>query len=183
MWVRLPPSAPSNHKARRRLPNRQPVLPPGARRSGTLVGTLAAICISLRKGTPKSSVPEAELVVGYGLQGDAHAGAWHRQVSLLADEDVETMRQAGLEVEPGAFGENLLTRGIDLTLATVGSTIRVGSSVLLEVTQRGKECHSPCAIGRRMGTCIMPQRGIFARVLEGGKVRVGDRVEYETVVV
>jgi len=128
-------------------------------------------------------VPNAEVVAGYGIQGDAHAGPGHRQVSLLADEAVDLMREHGLTLNPGDFGENLLTRDIDLAVVTVGSTIRVGDSVLLEVTQLGKACHEPCPIGQRLGTCIMPSHGIFARVLEGGTIRTGDTVDYDTLIV
>ena len=147
------------------------------------MGVIAAICISAAKGEPKQPVPEAEVVAGHGIEGDAHAGPWHRQVSLLADETVDLMRGRGFSPGPGDFGENLLTRGIDLDVATVGSTIRVGDSVLLEVTQLGKECHEPCAIGRRLGTCIMPSHGIFTRVLEGGRIRANDVIIYDTLIV
>ena len=149
----------------------------------TFVGLVVAVCVSSARGRAKEPVAEAVFREGFGIEGDAHAGAWHRQVSLLAVEEVERFQGTSLEIPPGAFGENVLTRGIDLDLATVGSTIRLGEQVLLEVTQRGKECHQSCAIGRRLGTCIMPVRGVFARVLVGGRVRPNDPIEFDTLLV
>ena len=139
-------------------------------------GKVLAVCTSLRKGTQKTEVPEIKLVEDWGIQGDAHAGKWHRQVSLLAFEKIEAFRQRGAEVEFGAFGENLILEGFDLRTIPVGSRLRVGET-LLELTQIGKECHSHCAIHQVMGDCIMPREGVFARVLRGGVVRPGDPVE------
>ena len=137
---------------------------------------LIAVCISERKGVPKRPVPALELRVGLGIVGDAHAGNWHRQVSLLAEESVDTMRGRGVELPPGVFAENLLTRGLDLKALPVGTVLRVGAA-LLAVTQIGKECHSDCAIKQAVGRCVMPTEGIFAVVLKDGKVKPGDIIE------
>jgi molybdenum cofactor synthesis domain-containing protein len=138
-------------------------------------GTIVSICRSAKKGTQKDPVEgEALLVRGFGLEGDAHGGSWHRQVSLLADEDVDGMRGRGLQLAPGAFGENIVTTGIDLLALDVGRRFRIGEQAILQVTQHGKTCHSRCVIYERAGDCIMPRRGIFARVLRGGAIRPGD---------
>ena len=139
-------------------------------------GELVAICRSVKKGTQKASIDEGALVRGFGLEGDAHAGNWHRQISLLSDEDVDDMRGKGLSLAPGAFGENLVTRGIELLELKIGRRFRVGEQVVLQVTQHGKKCHSHCQIYYLAGDCIMPRRGIFARVLRSGTVRPGDRI-------
>lgn len=135
-----------------------------------------AVCVSERTGVQKRPVETAGLTVGHGIAGDAHAGDWHRQVSLLADESAQRMREAGAAIDPGDFGENLLTKGIRLFDLPLGARLRVGAA-LLEVTQIGKECHSHCAIYHAVGDCVMPREGIFCRVLEGGPVRPGDPVE------
>lgn len=135
-----------------------------------------AVCISRRKGERKSPVEEVLLVPGHGIEGDAHAGEWHRQVSLLALESIEKMRRMGLDVTTGDFAENLTVEGITLPELPVGTTIRIGDA-LLEVTQIGKECHTRCAIYQQAGDCVMPKEGIFARVLAGGRVRAGMAVE------
>ena len=140
------------------------------------IGQVLAVCTSLKKGTQKVEVPEVRLVEDWGIQGDAHAGKWHRQVSLLALEKIEAFRQRGAQVAFGAFGENLILEGFDLRHIPVGTRLRVGEA-LLELTQIGKECHSHCAIHQVMGDCIMPREGVFARVLRGGVVRPGDPVE------
>ncbi|RLE08591.1 MAG: MOSC domain-containing protein [Candidatus Aminicenantes bacterium] len=134
---------------------------------------IEAICISSQRGVQKISVGEAMLVDNYGFKGDAHAGDWHRQVSFLAAEDIEEMEKKGLTLKPGAFGENIVTRGIDWTQVTCGGKIFIGEAEL-EVTQIGKECHTPCAIYHSVGYCIMPERGVFARVIKGGRINVGD---------
>lgn len=139
-------------------------------------GRVVAVCVSERKGERKKNVGAGRLVAGHGLEGDAHAGGWHRQVSLLAEESIEKMRARGLQVGPGDFAENITTRGLDLVRLPVGSLLRLGAA-LGEVTQIGKECHAPCAIYRRAGDCVMPREGIFLRVIVGGTVRVGDPVE------
>lgn len=139
---------------------------------------VAAVCISTIKGVPKKAVQEAELRPEHGIVGDAHAGKWHRQVSLLADESVEKMRAKLPGLKPGAFAENILTRGITLYELPVGTRLRVGPA-LLEITQIGKECHSDCAIKKATGDCVMPREGVFAAVIEGGVIRAGDAVRIE----
>ena len=140
------------------------------------MGKLLAICISKKKGTEKREVKEAVLIPQFGIEGDAHAGKWHRQVSLLSLEKIEDFRKKGAEVAFGAFGENLVVEGFDLSNCPVGSEIHVGEAVL-ELTQLGKECHSHCAIFHRMGDCIMPREGIFAEVLKGGVVQKGESIK------
>lgn len=137
------------------------------------MGRIAAICISEEKGTPKSSVPAATLVEGWGIRGDAHGGNWHRQVSLLCLEKIEDFRSRGAQVDFGAFGENLVVEGYDFRELPVGSRFQCGE-VLLEMTQIGKECHNHCRIYHSVGECIMPTQGVFAKVLHGGELRVGD---------
>lgn len=132
-----------------------------------------AICTSKQKGTLKNEVREANFIEEHGIEGDAHAGKWHRQVSLLSFEKIEEFRQKGANVKFGAFGENLVVDKIDLKNLPVGQRLTVGS-VLLEITQIGKKCHDKCAIYYQVGECIMPTNGVFARVLKGGKVTVGD---------
>ncbi len=139
-------------------------------------GKLLHICVSATKGIAKHEVPGARITVEHGLEGDAHAGEWHRQVSLLAHVDIETMRAKGLALEPGAFGENLVVDGLQTDQLGVGSRLRIGP-VLLELTQIGKVCHTRCAIYYSTGDCIMPRTGLFARVLEGGELIPGASVE------
>ena len=139
------------------------------------MGKLIAICTSEKKGTQKQQVESAVLREDYGIEGDAHAGNWHRQVSLLGLEKIESFRERGAEVEFGAFGENLVIEGFDFRNLPVGTRFRIGD-VLLEMTQIGKECHTHCAIYHMVGDCIMPREGVFAKVLEGGEVKVGDEV-------
>lgn len=137
-----------------------------------------AVCISERKGVRKNEVPEIRLKREHGILGDAHAGNWHRQLSLLARESVDTMRQPGLNLSPGAFAENIVTEGIELKTLPVGTRLRVGPA-LLEVTQIGKECHNDCAIKQAAGKCVMPTEGIFAIVLEEGTICPGDEIRLE----
>ncbi len=137
-----------------------------------------AVCISERKGVRKNEVPEIRLKREHGILGDAHAGNWHRQVSLLAQESIDTMRQLGLKLSPGAFAENIVTEGIVLKTLPVGARLRVGP-VLLEITQIGKECHNDCAIKQATGKCVMPTEGVFAIVLEEGTIRPGDEIRLE----
>lgn len=139
------------------------------------MGTVVSVNISERRGTTKHPVAEIRLVPGHGIVGDAHAGDWHRQVSLLAQESVDTMRGLGLALSAGDFAENINTEGIALKTLPVGTLLAAGDA-LLEVTQIGKECHSDCEIRRRTGRCVMPTEGIFARVVRGGTVRAGDAV-------
>ena len=135
-----------------------------------------AVCISENKGERKKPVAAAELRENHGMVGDAHAGEWHRQVSLLAAESIAKMQALGLTVDAGDFAENITTSGIDLVSLPVGSRLKVGQA-LLEVTQIGKECHTRCAIYYQAGDCVMPKEGIFARVVTGGIIKPGDGVE------
>jgi len=139
---------------------------------------VVSIAISKKKGTRKASVEEVVVVKDHGIEGDAHAGPWHRQVSFLAHESIEKARQGGLDVTFGDFAENFATEGIDWTKVPLGTQLRLGKSVLVEITQIGKECHRKCAIYYQAGDCIMPREGIFARVLEGGTVRNGDPISF-----
>lgn len=137
-----------------------------------------AVCLSVAKGTPKEDLGRGTLVADHGLDGDAHAGGWHRQVSLLSNAKIEEFRALGAEVYYGAFGENLVVDGIDFRSLPVGTRLRCGEA-LLEITQIGKECHSHCAIYKSMGDCIMPREGVFARVIEGGIINTGDEMFVE----
>ncbi len=136
---------------------------------------VVAVCISEKKGERKTPVPSVELREEHGIVGDAHAGTWHRQVSLLAHESIEKMQALGLEVDSGDFAENITTSGIRLFTLPVGARLTVGET-LLEVTQIGKECHTRCAIFYQAGDCVMPKEGIFARVLKGGTIKPGDEL-------
>ena len=137
---------------------------------------IVSIAISKRKGTRKVLIEEAFLIQDHGLEGDAHAGPWHRQVSFLAAESINKARKEGLDVTFGDFAENIATSGIDWLKVPTGTRVEFGDSALLEITQIGKECHSRCAIYYLAGDCIMPREGIFARVLKGGKIRCGDTI-------
>jgi MOSC domain-containing protein YiiM len=143
----------------------------------TKQGQIIAVCTSANKGERKTDIGEGLLVQGFGLEGDAHGGDWHRQVSLLATESIAKMQAAGLAVGPGDFAENLTTRGLELCTLPIGTRLRVGATALLEISQIGKICHERCAIFYQAGDCVMPREGIFAVVLQGGAVKVGDRVE------
>ncbi|MHC4488323.1 MAG: MOSC domain-containing protein [Planctomycetota bacterium] len=140
-------------------------------------GTIKAISVSKEKGTRKVNVPKAELKADFGVVGDAHAGNWHRQVSLLAVESIDKMVANGAEVSPGNFAENITTEGIELLKLSVGSKLKLGKSVELEITQFGKKCHSRCEIFEQVGDCIMPREGIFAKVSTPGQINVGDVIE------
>lgn len=144
------------------------------------MGRIVAVCTSAQKGERKKNIDHGILVANHGLQGDAHAGPWHRQVSLLALESIAKMQAKGLQVGPGDFAENLTTEGIDLVSLPVGTRLKIGSQVVAEVTQIGKKCHSRCAIYEQAGDCVMPREGIFVAVLEGGPVQVGDSLEVVT---
>lgn len=143
-------------------------------------GQIIAVCTSANKGERKTDIGAGMLLKGFGLEGDAHGGDWHRQVSLLATESIAKMQAAGLSVGPGDFAENLTTRGIDLCHLPIGTRLRVGAGALLEISQIGKICHERCAIFYQAGDCVMPREGIFAVVLEGGPVQSGDIVEILT---
>ena len=139
------------------------------------MGKIMAVCISEKRGTQKKNVGRVRLVENFGLEGDAHGGNWHRQVSLLSYEKVRAFEKRGVNVADGAFGENLLVSGIDFKELPVGTRLSCGE-VLLEMTQIGKECHSHCEIFQAVGDCIMPREGVFARVIRGGRIREGDEL-------
>ncbi len=143
----------------------------------TIKGRIKAISVSKERGTQKTNVPRAELKTDFGIVGDAHSGNWHRQVSLLGIESIDKMIAKGAKVTPGNFAENITTEGIDLCALEIGSKLKLGSGVELEITQFGKECHSGCEIFEQVGDCIMPREGIFARVLKSGSISVGDTIE------
>ncbi len=138
------------------------------------MGRIVSVNVSAKRGEKKKSIPHAEVRAGYGIESDAHAGKWHRQISLLAMESIAKMQAQGLNVGPGDFAENLTTEGVDLVNLPVGTQLLIGEGIEVEVTQIGKECHSRCAIYREAGDCVMPKEGIFVRVLTGGVVRPGD---------
>ncbi len=141
-----------------------------------MAGKVLAVCISRNKGERKTPVDRVRLLPNHGIEGDAHAGDWHRQVSLLAQESIEKMQRLGLSVGAGDFAENITTSGIDLPSLPIGAKLHMGE-VTLEVTQIGKECHARCAIFYQAGDCVMPKEGIFARVLQGGGIKAGDTIE------
>jgi len=140
-------------------------------------GKVLAVNISRDKGTKKRNARRCELLKDYGLKGDAHGGQWHRQVSLLANESIEKMRQKGLKAAYGDFAENITTEGIDLMSLPIATTLRIGREAILRMTQKGKECHDRCAIYYQMGDCVMPREGVFAEVLHSGQIAVGDSIE------
>lgn len=140
------------------------------------MGTIKGICISHIRGIQKSEVAEADLKVDWGIVGDAHAGNWHRQVSLLSYEKIQEFKEKGAKIVSGAFGENLIVEGYDLGNLPVGSRFRIGDEVELEITQIGKECHSHCEIYKAMGDCIMPREGVFAKVIKSGHITLGDTI-------
>lgn len=142
---------------------------------------IISLNISKKKGIPKTQVNSVILIENWGIEGDIHSGDWHRQISLLAIESIDKMRQLGLNVRPGAFAENITIEGINLLDLKIGDRLIIGNAVL-EVTQIGKECHSKCAIYYRAGDCVMPREGIFARVISGGKIYVGDEVIVEKLI-
>jgi MOSC domain-containing protein YiiM len=141
------------------------------------VAKVIAVCSSETKGVRKNNIRQGELKTEFGLIGDAHADSnWHRQVSLLARESIEKMRQMGFEVGPGDFAENITCEGIELLSLPIGTRLTIGDDVILEISQIGKECHSGCAIFKQTGKCIMPKEGVFARVICGGPVNTGDEI-------
>ncbi len=143
----------------------------------TTKGRIKAISISENRGTQKHNIPAAQLKAGFGIEGDAHAGNWHRQVSLLAQESIKKMRAKGADVSAGDFAENITTEGIDLQSLTIGSKLRLGADAEVEITQFGKECHSGCIIFQQIGDCIMPREGVFAKVIKPGRIKTGDTIE------
>ena len=140
------------------------------------MATVLAVCISTRKGEKKRPVAAIDCKIDHGIVGDAHAGNWHRQISLLANESVDKMRQKGLTLEAGDFAENILTGGLTLRTLPVGTLLRVGETEL-EITQIGKECHSDCEIKKKVGVCVMPAEGVFAIVKKEGTIQAGDEIE------
>ena len=138
---------------------------------------IVSIAVSKKKGTPKTPVEEAFLSKDHGLEGDAHAGPWHRQVSLLASESIEQANAQGLDVGFGDFAENIATVGVDWKTLPIGTRALLGERVMIEITQIGKECHNRCAIYYKAGDCIMPREGVFARVIEAGRICCGDPIE------
>jgi len=140
---------------------------------------IVSIAISTKKGTRKKQVLEADLIKNFGIKGDAHAGPWHRQVSFLSSESIDSAKESGLDVTFGDFAENISTKGIDWKNIPIGTRVGLGDFVKVEITQIGKECHNKCAIYYKAGDCIMPREGVFARVLTGGKIKCGDTVSLD----
>lgn len=134
------------------------------------------ICISEKKGTEKKVINKGILIQNFGLENDAHAGDWHRQISLLEVEKIDEFNERGGNVEFGAFGENIITEGINLTALSVGDVLKIGDATL-EITQKGKQCHQHCQIFHRVGDCIMPREGIFAKVITGGVISSGSTID------
>jgi len=142
---------------------------------------IVAVCLSPAKGMAKTPQARVEVQAGHGFVGDAHAGDWHRQVSLLSVSSIEKMKAIGLDVSEGSFAENLTVDGLDVYRLPVGTEVRIGPDVRLAITQIGKECHAGCAIFKAVGKCVMPKEGVFGRILEGGEVRPGDVLEVLSV--
>ena len=140
-------------------------------------GRIKAISVSKQKGMQKVNVPDAELRADHGIVGDAHAGDWYRQISLLDIESIDIMIAKGANVSPGGFAENITTEGIEMSALKVGDKLRLGEEVEIKITQFGKQCHGRCKIYEQIGDCIMPREGVFARVGRGGSIRVGDDIE------
>ena len=143
------------------------------------MGNIKAICISEKRGTKKTAIISARFITEFGIEGDAHAGSWHRQVSILGLSEIEDFRKRGVSVEFGDFGENIVAEGFRFKELPIGTRLRSGE-VFFEITQIGKECHSHCQIYQQVGDCIMPREGVFARVLHGGNIKVGDNLEIAT---
>lgn len=139
-------------------------------------GFVHSVCTSEKKGIRKHEVQSARLIAGWGIDGDAHAGGWHRQVSLLSIEDINVMKNFIPSLKPGDFAENIVIQGLDLGPVEVGDRIIIGEDIILEVTQIGKECHSACEIQKLTGRCIMPHKGVFAKVRKGGRIKREDTV-------
>lgn len=146
------------------------------------MGKIMAICISEKRGTQKKRTEKANFIKDFGIENDAHAGKWHRQVSLLSYEKIEDFKAKGAEVNDGAFGENVIVQGFNLKDLLIGSLLTCGN-ITLEITQIGKECHAHCEIYKKMGECIMPTNGVFAKVIEGGQMKIGDEIEITSSIV
>ncbi len=138
---------------------------------------IVSIAVSKKKGTTKHCIESAELIENHGIKGDAHAGDWHRQLSLLASESIEKVSSEEFKLNFGDFAENIATIGVDWKNEPIGKVFKLGANALVEITQIGKECHQKCAIFYRTGDCIMPKEGVFAKILKGGTIRVGDKIE------
>lgn len=144
-------------------------------RGEDIMGKITGICISEKRGVQKHFIEEANIIADWGIEGDAHGGKWHRQISLLSQEKVDAFKAKGADIHPGSFGENLIVEGFDFSAMPVGTRFVIGD-VVLEMTQIGKECHNHCVIYKKMGDCIMPKEGVFAEVVEGGHIKVGQEV-------
>ncbi len=145
------------------------------RKKGTTMGKVMAVCISEKKGTQKINIQKAEFIEDYGIKNDAHAGNWHRQISLLSKDKIEAFRAKGIDIQYGAFGENLVVEDIDFAKLPIGTKFQC-NDVVLELTQIGKKCHNECEIFKQVGDCIMPREGVFSKVLHGGVIEVGDNL-------
>lgn len=145
------------------------------RKKGTTMGKVMAVCISEKKGTQKIDIQKAEFIEDYGIKNDAHAGNWHRQISLLSKDKIEAFRAKGIDIPYGAFGENLVVEDIDFAKLPIGTKFQC-NDVILELTQIGKKCHNECEIFKQVGDCIMPREGVFSKVLHGGVIEVGDNL-------
>ena len=142
------------------------------------MGRIVAICISKNTGEQKESIGHCELIENHGLKGDAHAGSWHRQVSLLSYEEIEAFKDSdAFIIENGDFGENLIVKDIDLKSLSIGSKLKIGEEAIIRISQRGKECHDRCSIYEQVGDCIMPREGLFAEVIKGAFIKVGDEIK------
>lgn len=140
------------------------------------MGYIEAVCISRKKGIVKKPVSVSRFLEDWGIEGDAHAGNWHRQISILAGESIDKMKEKILSLSQGAFAENIITRGISLLDLNIGDELILNNEVILEITQIGKECHTSCSIKKLTGDCIMPSEGLFAKVVKGGIVKTGDSI-------
>ena len=143
----------------------------------TTTGKVIAVSISKRKGIPKTNTDSAKLIENYGIEGDIHAGTWHRQISFLALESIDKMRKSGLPgLRSGAFAENITTEFLNLPSIRVGTRMQIGDEAVIEITQIGKECHTRCAIYAKVGDCVMPREGIFGKVIKSGEIRINDEI-------
>ncbi len=149
---------------------------PAPQNTAPVQGRVVAVSVSDRKGVKKTNIERGLLVKNFGLEGDAHGGDWHRQISLLARESIDKIRAKGLDVVPGDFAENITTSGFALEELPIGTRLRLGEEALVEITQIGKVCHDRCAIFHQVGDCVMPREGVFARILKGGAIRPGDAI-------